>query len=103
MTNTELIQKIKVEIERMNAIAKADVTNNKGEMKVWNQGIVTAYSYVLSFLSELSEKCGQEEPCEELDNEIKRMMVKTPFFIRGKDLIAFARHFAQWGAEHLKK
>ena len=37
-----------------------------------------------------------------LDDEIKKEMVKLPFFIRGKDQIAFARHFAEWGAEHLR-
>ena len=39
----------------------------------------------------------------ELEEEIKKEMAKLPFFIRGKDQIAFARHFAKWGAEHLKK
>lgn len=48
----------------------------------------------------------QEQPevdLEELNEEIKKEMVKLPFFTRGKDQIAFARHFAEWGAEHLKK
>jgi len=40
----------------MNKIAKADVLKNEGEKRVWNQGIVTAYSYVLSFLDTLKEK-----------------------------------------------
>ena len=38
-----------------------------------------------------------------LDEEIKKAMVKLPFFIRGKDQIAFARHFAEWGAEHARE
>ena len=41
-----------------------------------------------------------EEPDnEDLNEEIKKEMVKLPFFIRGKDQIAFARHFAEWQAE----
>lgn len=57
-----------------------------------------------------SKECepGLREPLESekpmnLEAEIKKEMVKLPFFIRGKDQIAFARHFAQWGAENLKK
>ena len=38
-----------------------------------------------------------------LDEEIKKEMVKLPFFIRGKDQIAFARYFAEWGAEHARE
>ena len=38
-----------------------------------------------------------------LDEEIKKEMVKLPFFIRGKDQIVFARHFAKWGAESAQR
>lgn len=30
-------------------------------------------------------------------------MVKLPFFIRGKDQIAFARHFAEWQKNQMLK
>lgn len=38
-----------------------------------------------------------------LDEEIKKEMVKLPFFIRGKDQIAFARHFAEWQKSQMLK
>ena len=57
------IERIRKEVERMKNIAKKDVLNNSGEMRVWNQGIVTAYNYVLSFLDTL-----QDNPvCYDLD------------------------------------
>ena len=43
-----------------------------------------------------------KSPEEELNEEIKKEIIKLPFFIRGKDQIAFARHFAKWGAEWQK-
>lgn len=54
--------------------------------------------------NECSTTCSvrKEEPDKSLEEEIKKEMVKLPFFIRGKDQIAFARHFAEWGEEHLR-
>lgn len=101
MENEELIAKIKAEIERLKEKAERrphatplEGFECMGKIKVCNE--------LLSLLSTIeSEKPMNQD--EELNEEIKKEMVKLPFFIHGKDQIAFARHFAQWGAENLKK
>jgi hypothetical protein len=94
MTNTELLNKIRQEIERQKDLMEtADTAYSRARIDEAND--------ILSFLSKLSEEIGEVEPCEELDEEIKKVMVKLPFFIRGKDLIAFARHFAEWGRKQV--
>jgi hypothetical protein len=91
MTNAELIAKIRAEIEKRLEQIIPFVATDTGSTICELKGL-------LSFLNTL------EEPvCEELNEEIKRMMAKMPLFVKGKDQIAFARHFAEWGAEHLKK
>ena len=93
MTNAELIAKIKAEIERLkdeNKKIKCPANER------YCSGYDDAFYDLVPFLSTLES----EKPMEGLEEEIKKEMVKLPFFIRGKDQIAFARHFAQWGAEH---
>lgn len=92
--------KVRAEIERLKAKYRKDMykSNHEGLASGYK---IEAYNELLSFLDTLES----EKPMNfdsELDEEIKKVMVKLPFFIRGKDLIAFARHFAQWGAEHAK-
>jgi hypothetical protein len=55
---------------------------------------------ILDFLDTFeSEKSMQEE----LEEEIERYLPKIPENPYNEELRIFARHFAQWGAEHLKK
>ena len=76
------IEKIKAEIERR-------ITDNTFGAKL-------ELIDILAWLDTLeSEKPMNQD--EGLNEEIKKEMVKLPFFIRGKDQIAFARHFAEWG------
>ena len=96
MTNTEIIQAIKAEIERRL------LEKDHGFEDEADYGYHVCLKDMKHFISTLES----EKPInmdEELNEEIKKEMVKLPFFIRGKDQIAYARHFAQWGAEHLKK
>ena len=110
------IETIKAEVERMNKIAQADVLKNEGEKRVWNQGIVTAYSYVLSFLSTLQEK--SEKPinpvCEELEEEVKAWHKKhfkaknawedySGHYLDKNSQLDFARHFYELGRQSKPK
>lgn len=101
-----IIEQIKAEIERrINELSEAE-TNFREEgcdsISAFLISGISELQKILSFISTLeSEKPMNQD--EELNEEIKKEMAKLPFFIRGKDLIAFARHFAKWGAEHLKK
>lgn len=93
------IEKIKAEIERRKRELDeqiVDIQDSKAALRK------DELQRLLSFLSTLeSEKPMNQD--ESLNEEIKKEMANLPFFIRGKDQIAFARHFAQWGAEHLKE
>lgn len=96
-----IIEQIKAEIERLKEICTAQIKANPGQTFPFVMEM-TGYDKLLSFLSTFES----EKPMNfdgELEEEIKKEMIKLPFFIRGKDQIAFARHFAEWGAEHLKK
>ncbi len=87
MTNAELIAKIKAEIERIASRAM----NEEGQ---------DICEYLLSFLSTL-EKSEKPINLDGLEEEIDKYREEHLF-----DMPAFqqvARHFAQWGAEHLKK
>jgi hypothetical protein len=70
-----------------------------------------AYNEVRAFLDTLPE-----QPVEELEEEIKKyfdgwgeigdgdsIITKDSDYVGLKDLPNIARHFAEWGAEHLKK
>ena len=96
MTNAELLAKIKAEIERRKSLL---TQHSKLTYDLILETFIKEYDDLLSFLSTLeSEKPMNQD--EVLNEEIKKEMAKLPFFIRGKDQIAFARHFAKWGADH---
>ena len=48
--------------------------------------------------------CEKEHKQTEIDleGEVKRIMLKLPFFLRGKDQIAFARHFYELGQREMR-
>ena len=97
MTN---IEKICQEIERLKNIAE---NNNASE---YLRGQARVCRVILSFIDSLPE----EEPSEDLEEEIQGMYQA----IFGTDIInrremvyletfdMIARHFAEWGAKHLK-
>jgi hypothetical protein len=89
---------LRKEIERLRGIG--------GNLPLDNREQKTGYESALIDIETFLDSIESEKPMnmdEELNEEIKKEMAKLPFFIRGKDQIAFARHFAEWGAEHLKK
>lgn len=98
MTNAELLAKIKAEIERLKGIG--------GIVPLDNREQKTGYESALIDMETFLDSLESGKPMifdEELNEEIKKEMVKLPFFIRGKDQIAYARHFAQWGAKWQKE
>lgn len=108
MTNAELIQKIRAEIERRIEIL-ADVSlkqQKKGdeEMSNYYHGKAVALEELLSFLDTLeSEKpMNQEELEKELDRYLHGEFQQTAGG-NFNNYLQVARHFAKWGAEHLKK
>ena len=107
MSNEEIIYAIRSEVERLNKsyreqafVAKA---NEDSYQEVAYCAMQDACRDFLSSLSKLSEKIGQVEPGDVFEKEAKRLMVKMPFFIKGKDQIAFARHFYNLGQQNKVK
>ena len=86
-------------IEKIKEWVKKQKKEELARNSIW---VITGHTFfvdaneLLSFLDTLSE-----EPDKSLEEEIKKEMVKLPFFIRGKDQIAFARHFAEWQASQM--
>jgi len=122
MTNAELLAKIKAEIER-----RIEAHHTNGYFCAEHE-----FRDVLSFISDLEKiekpnvptievpidgvlyaaACGiknatgkSEKPMnqEGLEEEIERYLPKIPENPYNEELRIFARHFAEWGAEHLKK
>ena len=115
MTNAELLAKIKIEVEKrlkntrdyMNGVGM----KYKGPKYHASRGRESAYDAILSFLSTLeSEKpMNQEGLNEEISKSIENLEGCTTkindnpeyHLISDEDIRKFARHFAEWGAEHL--
>lgn len=95
MTNAELIQAIRKEIERLKGFYNPN--------DFYDQAYLESLADVESFLDTLeSEKPIQDE----LEEEIQEYMSNddnNPYDWDWRDKRDCARHFAQWGAEHLKK
>lgn len=51
------------------------------------------YEHILWFIDTFQ----QEQPEVDFEEEAKKMILKLPFFIKGKDQIDFARHFFNLG------
>ena len=90
-----IIEKIRAEVLRL--IRESDCSQ-------WGLGKMSACNRILNFLDTL-----QEQPvCEGLEEEIEdwieciRDSPGVGDWTMG-DIFSTARHFAEWGAEHLKK
>lgn len=94
MTNAELIQKIRAEIERRIALysSLSEDTVNPNRIDEDRQ--------LLSFLSTLEEEKPMNQ--EGLEEEIKRYGKEEMPVVLESDLNDIARHFAEWGKEHAK-
>jgi len=92
-----IIEQIKAEVERLKATNPSEYNYQNAEGYVW------ALDDVLSFLSTLKS----EKPIEQdgLEEEIESYWKENgPMSHAEYDRLAkCANHFAQWGAEHLKK
>lgn len=87
MTNTELIQTIQAEIERRK--------NNAETLRERN--ICIEILYFIDTLEESVKPTNQDELEKEIDKYREEHEFSIPAFQQ------VARHFAQWGAEHLKQ
>ena len=85
MTAQEVIATIQAEIERLQT--------------KWESADAMTED-LISFLSDLEES---EKPIEGLEEEIERYLPQIPEEPNNEELRVLARHFAEWGAEHLKK
>ncbi|MBO7451674.1 MAG: hypothetical protein J6U54_15030 [Clostridiales bacterium] len=111
MINNEIIQAIKAETERrkMEAIGFRNAEKREDWASFFN-GEATALENLLSFLNTLeSEKPMNQEG---LDQEIIKcwqewVSPSNKQSVEGvlplSEFAFYARHFAKWGAEHLKK
>ena len=91
------IEKIRAEIERLIEYHDSLASNAESEMIVNLEiGAAQALDDILPFLSTLES----EKQSDGLEEEIKRYYDDMDGDCRYAQT---ARHFAQWGAEHLKK
>lgn len=117
MTNAELISKIKAEIERrVDILATVSVKQAKdgdSEMSTYYHGKAVSLEELIPFLSTLES----EKPI--IPVELERAVVdyfegywpgmetaeqcNTDLHFTPPAIMRLARHFAQWGAEHLKQ
>ena len=100
MTNAELIQAIRNEIERLKTVQlKRIQEGDLVDAEPYDKN--EAYNELLSFLDTLES----EKPMNQkgLEREIERCLWKLSDDPSNEELRMFARHFAQWGAEHEKE
>lgn len=103
MTNTELIAKIKAEIERLynGEAPKHDQQCN------FDDGYFVGIDAIAQFIDSLElEKQNPDELEEEIERYLHSLGVGYGGWVDGmedEDLRGIARHFAKWGAEHAKK
>ena len=98
MTNTEIIQAIRNEIERLKAVQlKRIQEGDLVDAEPYDKN--EAYNGILSFLDTLES----EKPMNQngLEREIARCLWKLSDDPSNEELRMFASHFAEWGAEHL--
>ena len=95
-----IIEKIRAEVERRIKSGSSRGENSpEGQGKDTCVSRVTELTHLLSFLSDLEK---EEKPIEGLEEEIKSFAFS--FYQDNGNLpmvTDIARHFAQWGAEHL--
>ncbi len=110
MTNTELLAKIKAEIERLKNYAeesKKEWVNEGYNQNAFAEDCrIKSFDTLLSFLSTFEQSEKPMNP-EGLEEEILNQWEDYPHDKWPKcpyhDFTNIARHFAEWGAEHLKK
>lgn len=103
MTNTELIAKIKAEIERQQK-ENVNYDENDSFASYCDHSTWLALESMLTFVSGLEKSEKSINPVE-LEKEIEEYFPESTFNtgFNYDDMQEIARHFAQWGAEHLKQ
>lgn len=94
------IARVRQEIERLKGICIAQIKANPGQTFPFVIEM-TGYDKLLTFLDTFSE-----EPDKSLEEEYKDYVENDPVYsklVNGIAGLGIARHFAQWGAEHLKR
>ena len=105
MTNAELLAKIKAEIERRKKSLRAGICNEEVFTRKQRKEMLVASEELDRFNRFLSDLEKSEKPMDGLEEEINKAMKSDlcPEEISNYDFCCIARHFAKWGAEHLKK
>lgn len=106
-----IIEQIKAEIERRIKILREDDIVRQNCSTDFLEGKIYGYEEVISFLSALeSEKPMDGLEDVDFDREITHIWGKCAAepndqiaCLHIESFIEIARHFAKWGAEHLKK
>ena len=95
-----IIEQIKAEIERQQK-ENVNYDENGGFASYCDSSAWSALDSMLTFVSGLEES---EKPMQEgLEEEISRYLREECSDDDEPSISDTARHFAQWGAEHLKK
>ena len=90
----DTIGKVRAEIERRWEEAHSKY---KETAEQYYDGMCTALDHLETFLDTI-----EEEPVD-LENDAVMYCFDKGINLSPKDASEFARHFAEWGAEHLKK
>lgn len=110
MTNTEIIQAIKAEIERRKKENMyVDLPMSIG--RYYEDRDLLAFIDSLEPVTDCHTLEEPEKPIEGLEEEIQSFWNRASGFqpkfatleVKENGFAVIARHFAQWGAEHLKK
>lgn len=95
-------EQIRAEIERLKSLHSPIPFGDNYEVG-YSDGYQDCCDNILAFLDSLSQ-----QPVEGLEEEVKRYYSENFAYITSDQptlsiLTNIARHFAEWGAEHLKK
>jgi hypothetical protein len=97
-----IIEQIKTEIE--NLIEKYGSVKAKGVLQEgYKGGRLIGYEDALNILKRIQEESERQMNQDELEKEAVNYCFDNGLNLSPRVATDFARHFAQWGAEHLKK
>lgn len=99
MNAQEIIEKIRAEVNRRKLLL---TQHSKLTYDLIRETFIKEYDDLLRFLSDLEKECEKPTTAEGLEEEISRYLRED--CSKGQPSIReVVRHFAKWGAEHIKK
>lgn len=104
MSNAELIQAIRNEIERLRGIGGIVPFDNREQKTGYESALIDIEFFLDSLESEKPMQDGLEEEIERyIPTSLAVKFPTTDIETIKSDIRYIARRFAKWGAEHLKK